>query len=201
MVRLQDILDLFKYLKEGDGVRFKMNEPWGSRLLDICRVPDTSALSDTGKEELEEEQLRDIARLLMQLIQELACPDQSGRSISSSDTAQIWRDNECPMQPKHAVGVSVSGEYVKAKFGERIDKSGKRKKLYVLLHRISCWAARGIPDASTPLATHSCGKKRCLRLDCLQWGNRKSNQRDAYKSARGKRRTRLGSRCAIFGMI
>lgn len=193
LVRLQDVLDLFENLKEREDVRFQMNEPWGDRLLAICREPNTSELSGAEREDLKEEQLRNIARLLVQLIQELACPDQSGRSISSSNTAQIWQENECPMQPKHSVGINVSGEYVKAMFGERIDKSGQRKKLYVLLHRISCWAARGNPSDSTPLATHSCGKKRCLRLDCLQWGNHRSNQRDAYKSARGKRRTRLVS--------
>ena len=96
-----------------------MNEPWGDRLLAICREPNTSELSGAEREDLKEEQLRNIARLLVQLIQELACPDQSGRSISSSNTAQIWQENECPMQPKHSVGINVSGEYVKAMFGER----------------------------------------------------------------------------------
>ena len=179
-MRLQDVQDLFRDLKEEEGVRFKMRDPWGDMLLAICRRADID----------EEEQLRELARLMMQMIQDMACPDQSGRSISSSMSAQIWQENACPMQPKHDVGAHLKGEYVRVKFGDRIDNVGQRKELSVSLHRIACWAARGNPADDTPLATHSCGKKQCLRLDCLKWGDRSSRQKEAYKAGRGKRRKR-----------
>ena len=179
-IRLADVQDLFKNLKVEDGVRFKMLEPWGGKLLAICRRADID----------EEERLRRIARLILQMIQDLACPDQSGMSISSSMSAQMWQDKECPMLPKHDAGVDVRGEYVRAKFGDRIDGTGHRQELSVSLHRIACWAERGNPADDTPFATHSCGKKKCLRLDCLKWGDRSSRQNEAYKAATGKRRKR-----------
>ena len=70
------------------------------------------------------------------------------------------------MQPKHDVAADVRGEYVRVKFGDRIDRAKKRKELYVLLHRVARWAAVGVPSDKAPQATHSCGNKRCLRLEC-----------------------------------
>jgi hypothetical protein len=187
LIVLKDVEDLFEDMKAKKGVTFKMVPPWGDNLMAICRRTSARKLNKAEKLEFKEEQLRDIARLLMQLIQDMACPDKSGRSISSSSSAQIWQENACPMQPKHDVAADVRGEYVRVRFGDRIDKAKKRKELYVLLHRMACWAAVGVPSDKAPLATHSCGNKRCLRLECLKWGDHASNQKDAYKASKGKR--------------
>ena len=187
---VKDVKDLFEQMKDTRGARFKMLHPWGTKLMAICTRADTSKVKKAEKLRVEEEQMRDIARLLMQLIQDMSCPDRHGRTISGSPSAQIWQENACPMQPKHDVGAHVRGEYVKVKFGDRIPEKGDRQELYVLLHRISCWAAVGNPSDTAALATHECGNKRCLRLDCLKWGDHGSNQRDAYRASSGRRRTK-----------
>ena len=187
---LKDVEDLFEKMKDTKRASFKMLDPWGTKLMAICTRADTSKLKRAEKSRVEEERKRDIARLLMQLTQDMSCPDQHGRTISSSPSAQIWQENACPMQPKHDVGAHVRGEYVRVKFGDRFPEKGNRQELSVLLHRIACWAAVGNPSEGSALATHECGNKRCLRLECLKWGDHSTNQHDAYRASSGRRRTR-----------
>lgn len=158
----------------------RMWNVWGRKLEAISLRTDIER----------EERLREVGRVLIQLIQELSCPDATQRSPDGDSAAQIWQANTCPMRCTQTGVLEVWEDYPRARFGVVVDKDGNQKVLQVLIHRISCWAARGDPSPTAPYATHCCGIKQCVRLGCLSWGNDSSNQLDAYQLAAGKRRAR-----------
>ena len=90
---------------------------------------------------------------MMQLIQDLAFPDKSGRSISSSRmSAQIWQETACPMQLKHGLAIDAS---LGVTLGAQYDNTVHTRKLYGSLHRVACWAARGNPGPKISRAGRS----------------------------------------------
>jgi len=111
--------------------------------------------------------------------------------FDSDDTDLYFEHDTCFLLalPDHDIdGVHCNKEgndYTKVKLG-RVGKT----LIQFNLHRVVAFLSCGNPPPPSQskkgtlhkaLATHSCGKKGCLRVGCVAWGDHSSNAADMYK--------------------
>ena len=130
----------------------------------------------------------------------------AGEAPWADENAKVWQDDcSCPAKcnksrvPKQLAGAVSIGKgkhsypgviFAKQKWerlGVQYDQPVK-----LSLHRLACWLAVGQPGSKLSYATHKCGKRECLRLGCLRWGNAKTNEADMHDLVEGLGRMKIG---------
>lgn len=182
-----DFNKIVKGFSPGDGATFRCYNSWGKAVLEECSKEvagsETAAFRSRVKE---------VGRLLVQMLEELCFPDSQGVQPHKQAEAKLWQEVECPLKPGHTSGGMVATnmtDYPQIWLGERRE-GGEVTAIGISLHRLACWAARGPPPPDLPMATHKCGEKRCCRLECLRWGDASSNALDKFRQDAGKNRPR-----------
>lgn len=172
---------------------------WGQNLRDIALHPD---LSDLAKN-------RQTAELCWVILSTVRFGPPKDPLPWSREDAELWQDAQaCPACcSKSKVPSVTSGglclgrgkqpypRVILAKqVWQRNSKGSYQVPICLSLHRFACWLAEGNPSADVCLATHLCGKKQCLRLACLRWGNHKTNQEDVEELAEALGKLRVKGR-------
>ena len=159
---------------------------WAAQMVDICK-----AATPADSVAVKGAQLRDIARVLLRLLEALCLAEPSGEPHLQPG-AELWKPPDCPLQCRNKsvlnVHQSAQQKYPKARLmlcklheGVRVTE---RHVVEVQLHRFACWLSKGNPGPDTQLACHECGTPSCVRLGCLDWGNASTNQQEAYDKPR-----------------
>lgn len=171
---------------------------WGRELQTIAQGSAEDSLKD-----------RKIAELCFRILTTLRFGGEQGSGHTPQNDSRIWQDDDpCPGKALKKNAPEDSKQCVKQgsrsqPYSEVIlavqerrttNADGQEKTVKIpiklRLHRFVCWLAIGNPQQGLTHATHTCGRKDCLHLGHLKWGNASTNRADYLEQLAGAGRKR-----------